>query len=609
MLRSVVQGTGGAGASAADDVTYDNATSGLTATNVQDALDEIEGLISAGSSAISGTVTNFAALPAAASHTDELYAVQNAQGTIFVSRKAAGVYRSDGSNWIYVADLAEHDEADEVASSAGGWIRVVGATVQAALDSIDGILDGLITDKADLSGDTFTGDVSLGTNKLTAAAVQAQGSGGGELRTNSAAVALHWGSGGSANGTLYGGWNIDSATASTLAGFSASKTLETLSTATYPSLAELAYVKGVTSAIQTQLNAKQALDATLTALAAYNANGILTQTGADTFTGRTITGTASEITVTNGDGVAGNPTISLPTGIDPAKLADGTVSAAEFQYLNGVTSAIQGQIDGKQASDADLTALAALSGTGVLARTAANTYAERTITAGTGITVNNGNGVSGNPEIVCTITQYTDELVDDRVATLIQNGTGITWSYNDVSNTLTPTVSLSSFSTTNLSEGSNLYYTDERAQDAVGSMIDSDDFFYTDATPLLGTKKTVQLKVMDDATVVTTGNGKLIFCIPPSINGLNLIDADAFVSGVSSSGAVTVMIRNVTQAADMLTTAITIDASENTSYTAATAPVIDTANDDVATGDLIAIDVDGAGTGADGLGVILVFGI
>ena len=50
------------------------------------------------------------------------------------------------------------------------------------------------------------------------------------------------------------------------------------------SITELNYVDGVTSAIQTQLN--------------------------DKFKQRTITGTTDQITVTNGDGVAGNPTIA-----------------------------------------------------------------------------------------------------------------------------------------------------------------------------------------------------------------------------------------------------------------------------------------------------------
>lgn len=40
----------------------------------------------------------------------------------------------------------------------------------------------------------------------------------------------------------------------------------------------------------------------------------------------------------------------LPTAIDAAKIGDGSVSNAEFQYLNGVTSAIQTQINTKLAA-------------------------------------------------------------------------------------------------------------------------------------------------------------------------------------------------------------------------------------------------------------------
>lgn len=63
---------------------------------------------------------------------------------------------------------------------------------------------------------------------------------------------------------------------------------------------------------------KQPIDATLSALSGFNTNGLLTQTAPDTFTGRTIVGTANQVNVANGNGGSGNPTLSTPQNIHTA---------------------------------------------------------------------------------------------------------------------------------------------------------------------------------------------------------------------------------------------------------------------------------------------------
>jgi hypothetical protein len=66
-----------------------------------------------------------------------------------------------------------------------------------------------------------------------------------------------------------------------------------------------------------------------------------------------ITVTSSGATWTIDNGVVSNA--KLGTGIDAAKLGDGSVSNTEFQYLNGVTSAIQTQLDAKVDENAAIT--------------------------------------------------------------------------------------------------------------------------------------------------------------------------------------------------------------------------------------------------------------
>lgn len=119
----------------------------------------------------------------------------------------------------------------------------------------------------------------------------------------------------------------------------------------------------------------------------------------------------------------------------------------------------------------------------------------------------------------------------------------------------------------------------------------------------------VILKLFAIGDAVTTGDGKNCFTIDPNLTGMNLTSVGLHAYTASTSGLPTVQVRNQTDTADMLSTLLTLDANEKDSSTATTAAVINTATDDVVTGDEICGDVDIAGTGTIGAELRLGFNL
>lgn len=171
---------------------------------------------------------------------------------------------------------------------------------------------------------SFAGDAGLTYNKTTDALtvtglvntpiIQAHTSGGLTLEAQGGGDVLIIGSGGGVNATAYGGWNFDGATADTIASFGASKTLTSLSTATYPSLTELSYVKGVSSAIQTQITGK--LGTSLTSAQFFVGNGSNVATGVAMSGDATLANTGAVTVNSASDTVAGKVELAITSEVN-----------------------------------------------------------------------------------------------------------------------------------------------------------------------------------------------------------------------------------------------------------------------------------------------------
>jgi predicted double-glycine peptidase len=155
----------------------------------------------------------------------------------------------------------------------------------------------------------------------------------------------------------------------------------------------------------------------------------------------------STVSITAGTGLTGGGDLTTTRTLNLSNVGTaGTYQSVTTDAQGRVTAGTNPTtlagfgITDAQPLDSDLTALAGLAGTGLIVRTGTGTAITRTLAAGAGISLSNADGVSGNPTITSTITQYTDELAQDAVGTILTDTASVDFTYNDVANTITAAV-------------------------------------------------------------------------------------------------------------------------------------------------------------------------
>ena len=127
----------------------------------------------------------------------------------------------------------------------------------------------------------------------------------------------------------------------------------------------------------------------------------------------------------------------------------------------------------------------------------------------------------------------------------------------------------------------------------------------SDGTHAGSKPSSIGIYAIDEDLSLVVENGIAYFTVPEELNGMDLSAVHARVITAPTGAAINIQIANVTDSVDMLSTVLSIDATEFGSDTAETPAVIDTDKDGVVTNDLLRIDVDQIGSTIPGKGLIV----
>ncbi len=536
---------------------------------------------------------------------------------------------SDGSNETLTVSVSEGgSESTAVGDTAEIDLTLTGTTITGALvaASIDEAkLDASVNSSLDLADSA----VQPAGNVATATALAANGS-----NCSSGSAPLGVGANG-ASESCFDVWTEAENTSAAYAPLASPTFTGTVviptpftlgAVSVLPTGTELNYVDGVTSAIQTQLNAKQAtvtagslandviLEEDLKAVDAASDEECLTYEtttgdfewqacgGAGSVEGTAVLSTGetggSKFLREDGDGTSSWQTISGG--------GDALTSSPLSQFAATTSAQLRGVL-----SDETGTGIAYFVGgalgtpSSATLTNASGTAASLTAGLATALAANGSNCSAGSAPLGVdasgaaeTCTDYEEDLSNE--AGLYAALSDVTQFY-EVGDDVTADVSAASSSASGIAEL------------AIASEVDTGTDTARAITPdaLAGSnlgEKAVSVYVVAAGTATAVGDGKAYFNIPSSAAGMDLVEVHAHVITAGTTGTTDIQIHNLTSAVDMLSTKLTVDSAETSSSTAATAAVINGANDDVIANELIRIDIDAISTTpAQGLVVTLVF--